>query len=183
MGGLELGKDTVPQMKMVNFFRRIGSKPITYENASPLRKRALLSEMQGNYVQDIIVTIDTANLGMSRRDAIQVISYIGQANSYVQAENHLDYLIQEELLPDLKRYGRATKSKATTMERSHICLSQQYRWHMMIDAEWEYLQNTNSPCDIFTHFSHCFQSNLDETSFLCNESELKVIRVKKKTPP
>ena len=39
-------------------------------------------------------TRDKGNLGMSIREAIKKISDIGQACSYVQAENHLDYLIR-----------------------------------------------------------------------------------------
>ena len=32
-----------------------------------------------------------------------------------------------------------------------------------------------SPCDIFIRYAHYFQLNLDETCFLCNEGELKII--------
>ena len=42
------------------------------------------------------------------------------------------------------------------------------------------MQRTNSPRDIFTRFSHYFQLNLDETSFFCNEGELKVLGRKDK---
>ena len=66
------------------------------------------------------------------------------------------------------------------MEQSHICVSQHYRWNMILEAEWGDLRQTNSPQDLFTRFSHCFQLNLYETSFLCNEVELKVIGSKDK---
>ena len=46
---------------------------------------------------------------------------------------------------------------------------------MMIEAEWEDLRRKNSPCDIFICFPCYFQLNLDETSFLFNEGELKVL--------
>ena len=42
-------------------------------------------------MEDIIVKIDTDNLGMSGKEVIQGISELGQANSFFQAENHLDY--------------------------------------------------------------------------------------------
>ena len=45
----------------------------------------------------------------------------------------------------------------------------------MIEEEWEDLQMKNSPRDVFICYSRCFQFNLDETSFLCNESELSII--------
>ena len=50
------------------------------------------------YVEDIIVKRDTENFGMSGKEVIQVISELGQAKSFVQAENHLDYLIRAKRL-------------------------------------------------------------------------------------
>ena len=73
-----------------HFLQSIGIISITFKNSFPPVNQALLSHNQVNYVEDIIVTRDTANLGMSRRGVIQTISDIGQASSYVQAYNHLD---------------------------------------------------------------------------------------------
>ena len=64
----------------------------------------MLSDIQVNYVEDITVTRDMANLGMSRKEAIQAISDIVQESSYVQAKNHLDFLIW---------YNSAAKSEKT----------------------------------------------------------------------
>ena len=72
-GDLELGKDTVPQTTVANCLKIIGSKTIKYENALPLRYQVLLSERQVKYVEDIVVIRDTANLGMSSKEVIQVI--------------------------------------------------------------------------------------------------------------
>ena len=52
----------------------------------------------------------------------------------------------------MKRYGQVIKDQATTTERSHIFVSQQYCWHMMIEEEWGNLRQTNSSRDIFTPF-------------------------------
>ena len=43
-------------------------------------------------MENIIVKRDTANLGMSTKEVIQVISDISQAKSLVQLENHLNLL-------------------------------------------------------------------------------------------
>ena len=51
----------------------IGRNPITYDNALPMKNRAFISEDQVKYVEDIIVKRDTENLGMSRKEMIQVI--------------------------------------------------------------------------------------------------------------
>ena len=58
-----------------------------------MKNRALLPENQVKYVEYIIVKIDTANLAMSSKEVIQVISELVETKSFVQAENHLDYLI------------------------------------------------------------------------------------------
>ena len=70
-----------------------------------MKNRALLSEKRVKYVVDIIVKRDTSNLGMSRKYVMQVISEIGQEKSFVQAENHLDYLMWVNRLTHLNRLG------------------------------------------------------------------------------
>ena len=80
---MELGRDTVPLMTVINFLIRIYINPITYENAISLRKRMLLSEIRLKYVKDIIFPRDEAKLGVFRKEVVQFISDIVQANSYV----------------------------------------------------------------------------------------------------
>ena len=50
---MELDEDYIPQMKAVNYLRRIDKKTITYENDLPVRKRIWLSDKKVKYVQDI----------------------------------------------------------------------------------------------------------------------------------
>ena len=45
VGCLELGFDRVPKQTLFNVLRRIGRKPITYENVFPDKNRALLSNL------------------------------------------------------------------------------------------------------------------------------------------
>ena len=66
-----------------------------------------------------------SNLGFSRKEVINVISYITQANYFVQADSHSDYLIWEEQLPNLNSRGQVTKAQAMTTEQSQICVLQQ----------------------------------------------------------
>ena len=75
----ELVLDRFPKQTGFNVLRRIGRKPITYENVFPDKKRALLSNLQVNYVEDIIIKRDTENLGVLRKEVIGVISDLGQA--------------------------------------------------------------------------------------------------------
>ena len=66
-------------------------------------------------MEDIIIKRDTANLGISRKEVIQVISELGQSKSFVQAENHLDYLIWAKWMTHLKRLERVVSDQATTI--------------------------------------------------------------------
>ena len=67
---LELGIDKVLRQTIYNVLRRIGRKPITYENVFPDKRRTLLSNLQVNSVDNIIIKKDTVNLGMSRKEVI-----------------------------------------------------------------------------------------------------------------
>ena len=87
---LEVCFDPVLKQKVLIFLLGVGRKPITCENALPRKKRSLLLERKVNNLEDIIVKRDTSNLGMSRKEVIQVISDIGQEKLFVQEENHLD---------------------------------------------------------------------------------------------
>ena len=79
---MELGWDKVPLMTVINFLIRIYINPITYENAISLRKHMLLSEIWLKYVKDIIFPRDEEKLGVFRKEVVQFISDIVQANSY-----------------------------------------------------------------------------------------------------
>ena len=62
--------------------------------------------MKVKYSQDIISAGDMANLGMARKELIQVKFDIVKANNCIQGGNHLDCLIWEEWLLKLKINGR-----------------------------------------------------------------------------
>ena len=57
-------------MAVTHCLKRVGIKLVTYDNFFPLRHWALLSERQVKYVEGTVVTRDTANLGMSRKELI-----------------------------------------------------------------------------------------------------------------
>ena len=81
---LALGFEPVPKHTVFSVLHLIVRKPIIYDNDLCMKKRELISEMQVNYVEDIIVKRYTANLGMSRKEVIHVISDLGQSNSFIQ---------------------------------------------------------------------------------------------------
>ena len=139
-GDLELGWDPNPQIITVNCLRRIGNNLITFKNEFPLINNTLMSDNQVEYVQDIIFLRDKEKTGTGMKEVIKVISEIGQAVSYHNSENHLDYPNWEKWLLNMKRHGGVIKSLSDTSKQSQMCVSQQYRWHMIVETEWGYLQ-------------------------------------------
>ena len=81
---LELGKDSITWSTLDHFLLRIVRKPIVYKNSLPMSKPVLLSQSNIKYIEDIIITRDTVNLGMSRQKVVQEILEIVQASSYAQ---------------------------------------------------------------------------------------------------
>ena len=57
------------------------------------------------------------NLGVSRKEVIQVISEIGQADYYPQAENYYYLMIWEDRLSNLKRHIWLIKYQVMTVEK------------------------------------------------------------------
>ena len=127
----------VPRTTLITVMKRLGDLPVTIGNCFPLQKNALLSNQDRDVLQDIICRRDQTNEGVSRKEAIGIISDIAQAKSHKQAANHLDYLIRTEKLTNLKRNGRIVTAQATTTERSQINVAQQLHWHYHIDSEWQ----------------------------------------------
>ena len=75
---LELGKDPIHQLIVVNYLKMVDRKPITYNNFFPLRYQVLLSEIQVQYAEYIVVKRDTDKLKMLRKEEMQVIADIGK---------------------------------------------------------------------------------------------------------
>ena len=64
-----------------------------------------------------------SNTGMGRKEIIQVISDVGQADYYIKSENHVDYLIQEGRLPNLKRGGWVINSGKDFITITDLCVT------------------------------------------------------------
>ena len=76
---------------------------------------------------------------------------------------------------NLKRCVRVIKAQAMTSELSHICVSQQYQWHVMIETEWKDMRQAISARGIFTCFCQYLQLYLDKTYSLFNEGKIMVV--------
>ena len=132
-------------------------------------KYALLSNDGVEVLQDIIRKRDQTNNGVSRAEAITIIVDLGQAKSMKTAENHLDYLIRTRKLDKLKWNGRIVTAQATTTERYQVNTKHHFRWHCLIESEWEHLHQVNLPTAAYVRVHAYFQLNLNNTCFLCRE--------------
>ena len=61
-----------------------------FDNSLPLRNWTFLFDGKVKYVENIIVSRDTTNFRMVSKDAIQVISDIGEEYYYIKEDNHND---------------------------------------------------------------------------------------------
>ena len=114
-----LGFDPVPKQTVFNVLRRIGRKPITYDNVFLMKNRELLSESQEKYAVDIIIKRDTSNPGMSRKEVKQVRSELCRARSFVQAENHLEYLIRAKAADTFEKVLGARFQLGQRLQNDH----------------------------------------------------------------
>lgn len=79
---------------------------------------ALLSEAQQQFIASTARFSDEAKNGMTRKELIHLIFQISGSSSEKQCANHLDYLIREGMLPELKNSGRVKTAQATTTKRA-----------------------------------------------------------------
>ena len=105
---------------------------------------------------------DEAQNGMSRKEVIQFIVRLTGAKEK-KSENHFDWMIRNQHLPQLKNFGRVQKAQATTTKRACIRVEQQLRWHNTTETVWEEHRLFNQPTDEFLALQPHFQLNLDET--------------------
>ena len=165
----------VPKTTVYSMLKRLGKKEVTYENVYGNSKKKALSADERKAIEDIIRNRDRNNMGLSRKECIRLVMDVGQFGSFKKAENHYDYLIRAKLLPNLKRNGRIVTSQATTTERCAITVSQQLRWHNLVDTVWQEMLLSNTPQENYIPLKKYFMLNLDEACFMCCHGILKIV--------
>ncbi len=80
--------------------------------------KSLMSEQMRAFIADIAKCCDKAQIGMSRKEVIQLMKLLTSASTK-QCDNHLDYLIRTKKMPELKNHGRVQRAQATTTKRMH----------------------------------------------------------------
>mgnify|MGYP001031646604 CR=1 FL=1 len=138
-------------------------------------KKSLTTEDEQREIAEIIQFRDKNNNGMSRKEAITLIMDWTGCGKMKTAENHLEYLVRNNKLPELKKGGRVVTAQATTTKRGQITVEQQLRWHGVIQSMWEEQRRLNIPAVLYLPIQAHFICNVDETSVMACEGTLKVI--------
>ncbi len=98
--------------------------------------QSLMSEPMHAFIAGIAKCHDEAQIGMSHKEVIQLMKLLTLATTK-QCDNHFDYLVRMEKMPELKNHGRVQRAQATMTKRSFIQMEQQLRWHNEFDSVWE----------------------------------------------
>ena len=130
--------------------------------------------MNSLQIADTIKFRDEAQNGMTRKEVIQLLVQL-TGGSEKLCENHYDWMIRAKKLPQLKNNGRVQYAQAMTTKRACIQVEQQLRWHNTIACVWEEHRQVNLPSDDFATLQPHLQLNLDETSVLGCNGNLRIV--------
>ena len=178
MDPVDISLPVVPRSTLNSIKKRIstdGGKRKDLDLYSNNRRPSLTTRDDQEILAATASYRDKANNGMSRKELIEMILSITSTVDWKAAENHLDYLIRQKKLPNLKRNGRVVAAQKTTTKRSQIIASQQFRWHALIESLLEEQKRVNLPAHEFEKVKAHFSGNADETCIMSNEGTIKVV--------
>ena len=132
------------------------------------KNNTLTSEIDKDYIQQLIAHSDLKNNVMPRSEVIDIIQNISGAD-FVKANNHWYYLWREKLFPELKNHGVLQLAQAKTTKRIGAITEKFLRWHGTIGLTLNHLYRRN-----YWHIDwediklpdniDSFWGNVDETS-------------------
>ena len=106
-------------------------------------RKKLIDGENCDFVAETLARQDRCNDGASRKEAIDIIMDIEPDLTRKQASRQLSRVI----LPVAHANGILKKSlqkvQCTTSDRIAISIPQQYRWHIAVDAEYDFLRENN----------------------------------------
>ena len=144
------------------------------------KNKGLLQPKDIEVLQDIIVCRDDANNGITRDEAISLVSQLSKCYDRSKCEQHWDYLLRKKKLSKLKAGGKVKKAQKTTIKRTQIHVEQQLRFHTTIDSTWEELKRLNQPSEEFEAIKEYFMGNLDEACLMASGGKVFVVASKAK---
>jgi hypothetical protein len=168
-------ESTIHSIKQGQLEAQKKDSTINVLKTSEQRRPSLTTDKYRAWLEDTAQFRDKNSNGITREELIQVLMELSGAKDAKQAANHLDYLIQNKLLSNLNRNGRVISAQKTTIERSQITIDQQLRWHNVGASAWEEQYALNQPSEECQKLRAHFTINLDKTSVLANDGNIRVI--------
>ena len=98
----------------------------------PQNKNSNLKPKDIQALQDIIVCRDNARNGMSRDEAIIMVSQLSHIFNHSKCQQQWNYLIANNKTPNFKAGGKVEKAQNKTNKRTNIHVEQQPRFHTTI---------------------------------------------------
>ena len=147
-----------------------------YTPTAATNNRSFTSKLQQQFLGDVAKARDENNNGMSRKEMIHLILHLVGSNKTKKADNHFDYLVRTGKLPQLKQGGKVLSVQKTTTKRSQVTISQQLRWHTVINDLLADLTRLNAnPPGVYAKIQKYFVGNLDESSMTGSAGKVKVL--------
>ena len=107
-------------------------------------KPRLLTDSDVKLAGAVLARADRGNDGYSRKEAADLIQDLNPDINRLAARRQLSNIV----LPKNHEAGvlkeAAVKAQPTTSDRTNINVAQQYRWHRLVDQEYDYLRATNT---------------------------------------
>ena len=158
----------LPLLYLKDFFRTEKTKMLT-------------SELDCDYIQELITLRYLNNNGMSRGEVIGLIQTI-TSESFKKAKHHWYYFRKAKLFPKLKNHGALRTAQATTTNRSGVTTDKLLRWHGTVDDALEEMDRQNSWHSDWEGIKKSnkidsFWGNMDETNISEAEGKLCCYRV------
>ena len=141
-----------------------------------METKMLTSDLDRNYIQELVTLRDLKNNGMSRGEVIGLIQKMTGA-SFIKSEQHWYYCRRAKLLPQLKNHGALRTAQATTTKRSGVTTEKLLRWHGTVEDALEELDRRNSWHSDWegikkSNMIDSFWGNMDETSMSAADGKL-----------
>ena len=178
-------KVEIPPLTLFKYIRPDASKRAKLGNGDRGKKN-LLTNQDVKFIGGVLARANRGNDGMSRKEAKDVIQDL---NPNISREGACK-LLTRRVMPENAATGLLKKTtqkvQATTSDRTNINLAQQYRWHRLVDHEYDRLRDLNKGrCKksgkLFGEVMHHFIIGLDEMCLMSDQhGDLRVVAAAEK---
>ena len=115
-------------------------------------KAKIMTNDDVGFVGQALARLDRGNDGASLKEALDILQELKPKITRTAARDQLRKVVLPENARDNVLKSKPQKVQATTSDRTNINVAQQYRWHTLVDSEYDRLRDLNT--------GRCKKSNL-----------------------